>query len=172
MIIVNIDNVRLTTIICNISEYVCYKRSSFYAHQSRVIINAYNYQHAQCSTVKPDRKYIISELVSCSLLSAHISLSTGSCVDCTAFSYTPTVDDDAETIIVARQEYITEKEGEYPTSLWACVTTLYGGHDLYNIQSGFTDCPTTSHSSCINLHQCSTRHEVSINGYRTEASSL
>ena len=54
------------------------------------------------------------------------------------------------------QEYIhvIEKEGEYPTSLWACVTTLYGGHDLCNdihIQSGFTDCPTTSHSSCNNL---------------------
>ena len=47
------------------------------------------------------------------------------------------------------QEYIIEKEGEYPTSLWYCVTTLYGGHDLCNnihIQSGFTDCPTTSHS--------------------------
>ena len=27
--------------------------------------------------------------------------------------------------------YIIE-EGEYPTSLWACVTTLYGGHDLCN----------------------------------------
>ena len=24
------------------------------------------------------------------------------------------------------------KEGEYPTSLWYCVTTLYGGHDLCN----------------------------------------
>ena len=47
------------------------------------------------------------------------------------------------------QEYIIEKEGEYPTSLWACVTTLYGGHDLCNdihIHSGFTDCPTTSHT--------------------------
>ena len=30
------------------------------------------------------------------------------------------------------QEYIIEKEGEYPTSLWAYVTTLYGGHDLCN----------------------------------------
>ena len=30
----------------------------------------------------------------------------------------------------SRQEYIIEKEGEYPTSLWVCVTTLYGGHDL------------------------------------------
>ena len=30
------------------------------------------------------------------------------------------------------QEYITEKEGEYPTSLWACVITLYGAHDLCN----------------------------------------
>ena len=30
------------------------------------------------------------------------------------------------------QEYIIEREGEYPTSLWACVTTLYGGHDLCN----------------------------------------
>ena len=30
------------------------------------------------------------------------------------------------------QEYIIEKEGEYPTSLWACVTTLYGGHDRCN----------------------------------------
>ena len=25
-----------------------------------------------------------------------------------------------------------EKEGEYRTSLWACVTTLYAGHDLCN----------------------------------------
>ena len=32
----------------------------------------------------------------------------------------------------SRQEYIIERKGEYPTSLWACVTTLYGGHDLYN----------------------------------------
>ena len=30
------------------------------------------------------------------------------------------------------QEYIIEREGEYPISLWACVTTLYGGHDLCN----------------------------------------
>ena len=30
------------------------------------------------------------------------------------------------------QEYIIEREGEYPTSLWACATTLYGGHDLCN----------------------------------------
>ena len=30
------------------------------------------------------------------------------------------------------QEYIVEREGEYPTSLWAYVTTLYGGHDLCN----------------------------------------
>ena len=28
------------------------------------------------------------------------------------------------------QEYIIEREGEYRTSLWACVTTLYGVHDL------------------------------------------
>ena len=45
------------------------------------------------------------------------------------------------------------KEGEYLTSLWACVTTLYGGHDLCNdnnIQSGFTGCPITSAAStCI-----------------------
>ena len=27
---------------------------------------------------------------------------------------------------------IIGKEGEYPTSLWYCVTTLYGGHDLCN----------------------------------------
>ena len=57
-------------------------------------------------------------------------------------------------IINKHQEYVIE-EGEYPTSLWASVTTLYGGHDLCNdihIESGFTDCPTTSHSSCINLH--------------------
>ena len=27
---------------------------------------------------------------------------------------------------------IIEREGEYPTSLWACVITLYGGHDLCN----------------------------------------
>ena len=49
------------------------------------------------------------------------------------------------------QEYIIEKEGEYPTSLWYCVTTLYGGHDLCNDiheQSGFTICPTAYHSSC------------------------
>ena len=42
------------------------------------------------------------------------------------------------------------KEGEYLTSLWACITTLYGGHDLCNdnnIQSGFTGCPTTSAAS-------------------------
>ena len=42
-----------------------------------------------------------------------------------------------------------EREGEYTTS---CVTTLYRSHDLCNdihIQSGLTDCPTTSHSSCI-----------------------
>ena len=32
-----------------------------------------------------------------------------------------------------RQEYNYNRErGEYPTSLWACVTTLYGGHDLCN----------------------------------------
>ena len=31
------------------------------------------------------------------------------------------------------QEYnIIGKEGEYPTSLWAYVTALYGGHDLCN----------------------------------------
>ena len=30
------------------------------------------------------------------------------------------------------QEYIIEREGEYPTTLWYCVTTLYGGHDLCN----------------------------------------
>ena len=30
------------------------------------------------------------------------------------------------------QEYKIEREGEYPTPLWACVTTLYGGHDLCN----------------------------------------
>ena len=45
------------------------------------------------------------------------------------------------------------KEGEYLTSLWACVTTLYRGHDLCNdnnIQSGFIGCPTTSAAStCI-----------------------
>ena len=36
-------------------------------------------------------------------------------------------------LIIYVQEYIIiEKEGEYPTSLWACVTTLYGDHDLYN----------------------------------------
>ena len=34
--------------------------------------------------------------------------------------------------ITRYQEYIIEKEGEYPTSLWACVTTLYGVHDLCN----------------------------------------
>ena len=28
--------------------------------------------------------------------------------------------------------YIIEREGEYPTSLWTCVTTLNGGHDLCN----------------------------------------
>ena len=27
---------------------------------------------------------------------------------------------------------IIEKDGEYPTSLWYCVTTLYGVHDLCN----------------------------------------
>ena len=27
---------------------------------------------------------------------------------------------------------IIEREGEYPTSRWACVITLYGGHDLCN----------------------------------------
>ena len=32
----------------------------------------------------------------------------------------------------APRVYIIEREGEYPTSLWDCVTTLYGGHDLYN----------------------------------------
>ena len=31
------------------------------------------------------------------------------------------------------QEYIIGKEGEYPTLLWYCVTTLYGGHDLCNV---------------------------------------
>ena len=30
------------------------------------------------------------------------------------------------------EQYIIERGGEYPTSLWACVTTLYGGHDLCN----------------------------------------
>ena len=32
---------------------------------------------------------------------------------------------------IHNQEYIIE-EGEYPTSLWACVTTPYGVHDLCN----------------------------------------
>ena len=53
------------------------------------------------------------------------------------------------------KEYIIEKEGEYPTSLWYCITTLYGVHDLcknIHIQSGFTVCPTTSPSNCSNLH--------------------
>ena len=27
---------------------------------------------------------------------------------------------------------VHNREGEYPTSLWACVTTLYGVHDLCN----------------------------------------
>ena len=36
------------------------------------------------------------------------------------------------TSFLRRQEYIIEREGEYPTSLWACVTTLYGGRDLCN----------------------------------------
>ena len=27
---------------------------------------------------------------------------------------------------------VIEKEGEYPTSLWYCVTILYRGHDLCN----------------------------------------
>ena len=31
-----------------------------------------------------------------------------------------------------QQEYIIEKEGEYPTSLWHCVTTLSQVHDLCN----------------------------------------
>ena len=46
----------------------------------------------------------------------------------------------AQKASLYNQEYIIEREGEYPTSLWACVTTLYGGHDLCNdihIQSGF-----------------------------------
>ena len=46
---------------------------------------------------------------------------------------------------------IIGKEGEYPTSLWYCVTTLYAGRDLCNDihkQSGFTIYPTISHSSC------------------------
>ena len=38
---------------------------------------------------------------------------------------------------------ITEREGEYPTSLRACVTTLYGGHDLCNdihkLEASFLD---------------------------------
>ena len=40
--------------------------------------------------------------------------------------------------------YIIEKEGEYPTSLWYCVTTHYRVHDLYNdihMQSVFTGFP-------------------------------
>ena len=48
----------------------------------------------------------------------------------------------------------TEKEGEYPTSLWACVTTLYGGHDLCNdihIQRGFTYIAAAS--TCISALQ-------------------
>ena len=39
------------------------------------------------------------------------------------------------------QEYVIGKEGEYPTSLWYCVTTLYQVHNLCNNiykQSGFT----------------------------------
>ena len=34
--------------------------------------------------------------------------------------------------IYGSKSIIIEREGEYPTSLWACVTTLYGGHDLCN----------------------------------------
>ena len=30
------------------------------------------------------------------------------------------------------QEYTIEREGEYPISPWACITTLYEGRDLCN----------------------------------------
>ena len=37
-----------------------------------------------------------------------------------------------ENCLHLHQEYIIEREGEYPTSLWACVTTPYGVHELCN----------------------------------------
>ena len=60
---------------------------------------------------------------------------------------------------------IIEKEGEYRTSLWYCVTTLYGVHDLCNdihIQSGFTVCPTNhtaAAATCIDIYWCCTVQE-------------
>ena len=48
--------------------------------------------------------------------------------------------------------HIIEKEGEYPTSLWYCVTTPYGVHDLCNDIHIQSVCPTTSPSSWSNLH--------------------
>ena len=54
------------------------------------------------------------------------------------------------------QEYIIEKEGEYPTSLWACVTTLYGVMTFamiftYKVVSQIV-LQHHIYSSCINLH--------------------
>ena len=54
-------------------------------------------------------------------------------------------------LVVSDSRVYNRKEGEYPTSLWYCVTTLYRVHDLSNDihkESGFTVCPSTSHTSC------------------------
>ena len=36
-----------------------------------------------------------------------------------------------------RQEYVIEREGEYPTSLWVCVTTLYLCNDIHRLEASF-----------------------------------